>query len=728
MVFKVDLRYITYHSHIIKTDQSIQAFRETLLEKGDKPMRKRWIKRFAVVALATAVSVYTVPKTGLLAALGLSQTTEAEEASSDQKGPGGNGTPPEPPSGAASGGAIGGGQPGDAPGTPPSGAPDGGLGGQGQPGGAPGGTSSGVSDYSAVNKLTSDAVLDGQTITSTGTDENAVNVSEGANVTVKNSTISRESSDSTGGDNSSFYGVGSALLCTDGVLNVVKDTITTNAAGGAGVFAYGDGTANVADTTITTSRDTSGGIHVAGGGTLHAWNVTAETSGQSSAAIRSDRGGGTMVVDGGTYTSNGKGSPAIYSTADISVHDAKLTANGSEAICIEGLNTIRLYDCDLTGNMKDDSQNDCTWNVILYQSMSGDSQVGNSTFEMQGGSLTAKNGGMFYTTNTESTFTLKDVDITNADDSEFFLKCTGNSNQRGWGTSGSNGADCLFTAISQKMNGDIIWDSISQLDLYMTEGSNLKGTVVQDESCAGNGGSGYSSIYIDKDSTWIVTGDSTVTNLYNAGTIQDADGKSVTIKNSSGKVYVKGSSSYTITVENYSATADMSGASNVSSWSDYAVDQSTAIKESGSTVTAVPSTTAEPSQTTASDKTTGTSATAAPSGTTAGTSNSSGTVSSDSATSVKAAGKTTVSSAKRTADGKKIKVSLKTVAAAGGYQVRYSTDKKYSKSKTKTLTTTKNNVTVKKVSKSKKYYISARTYKVVNGKKYWSAWSSSKKA
>ena len=688
-------------------------------------MRKRWIKRFAVVALATAVSVYTVPKTGLLAALGLSQTTEAEEASSDQKGPDGNGTPPEPPSGAASGGAIGGGQPG---GAPPSGAPDGGSGGQGQPGGGPGGASSGVSDYSAVNKLTTDAVLDGQTITSTGTDENAVNVSEGANVTVKNSTVSRESSDSTGGDNSSFYGVGSALLCTNGVLNVVKDTITTNAAGGAGVFAYGDGTANVADTTITTSQDTSGGIHVAGGGTLHAWNVTAETSGESSAAIRSDRGGGTMVVDGGTYTSNGKGSPAIYSTADISVHDAKLTANGSEAICIEGLNTIRLYDCDLTGNMKDDSQNDCTWNVILYQSMSGDSQVGNSTFEMQGGSLTAKNGGMFYTTNTESTFTLKNVNITNAEDSEFFLKCTGNSNQRGWGTSGSNGADCLFTAISQKMNGDIIWDSISQLDLYMTEGSSLKGAVVQDESCAGNGGSGYSSIYIDKDSTWTVTGDSTVTNLYNAGTIQDADGKTVTIKNSSGKVYVKGSSSYTITVENYSTTADMSGASSVSKWSDHAVDQSTAIKESGSTVTAAPSTTAAPSQTTASDKTTGTTATAAPSGTTAGTSNSSGTVSSESKTSAKAAGKTAVTSAKRSADGKKIKVSLKKVAAAGGYQIRYSTDKKYSKSKTKTLTTTKNHVTVKKVSKGKKYYVSARTYKVVNGKKYWSAWSQSKKA
>ena len=73
------------------------------------------------------------------------------------------------------------------------------------------------------------------------------------------------------------------------------------------------------------------------------------------------------------------------------------------------------HDSDLTGNMSDDSRNDCTWNVILYQSMSGDSEVGNSIFEMDGGSLTAKNGGMFYTTNTESTITLDDVDITNAE-------------------------------------------------------------------------------------------------------------------------------------------------------------------------------------------------------------------------------------------------------------------------------------------------------------------------
>ena len=447
------------------------------------------------------------------------------------------------------------------------------MGGQiGQPGGGPG-SSQGVDSYDAVNGYTSDTEVDGETIASTGTDENAVNVSEGASVTLKDATITRDSSESTGGDNSSFYGVGAAVLATDGTAYVKGGTVTTDAAGGAGLFAYGDGTVYAADTKITTKQDTSGGIHAAGGGTFYGWDLDVETNGESSAAIRSDRGGGKMVVDGGTYTSNGTGSPAIYSTADIAVNEATLAANASEAICIEGLNSVHLYDSDLTGNMSDDSRNDCTWNVILYQSMSGDSEVGNSTFEMDGGSLTAKNGGMFYTTNTESTITLDDVDITNAEDSEFFLKCTGNSNQRGWGTTGANGADCLFTAIDQKMEGNVIWDSISDLDFYMTGESMLTGAVTQDESNAGDGGEGYCNLYIGEDATWIVTGDSTVSALHCAGTIEDNEGKTVTVKGTDGTVYVEGDSSYTITVTSYEDSADLSGASTATSWSAYETEE-----------------------------------------------------------------------------------------------------------------------------------------------------------
>lgn len=439
--------------------------------------------------------------------------------------------------------------------------------------GGPGGQASGVDSYDAANEYSSDETVSDTSLESTGTDENAALVSNGAEVTFSNDAISRTSSDSQGGDNSSFYGVGAAVLATDGTAYVKGSTVTTDSKGGAGLFAYGDGTVYTADTDITTQQDTSGGIHAAGGGKLYAWDLNVETNGESSAAIRSDRGGGTMVVDGGTYTSNGVGSPAVYCTADIAVNNAELTANGSEAVCIEGLNALRLYNSNLTGNMSDDEQNDTTWTVILYQSMSGDSEVGNSTFQMDGGTITSKNGGLFYTTNTECTIALKDVDITYNDDSEFFLQCTGNNNQRGWGQSGANGSDCNFTADSQDMKGNVIWDSISDLDFYMTNGSTLEGAFVNDESNAGNGGDGYCNVVIDKDSTWTVTGDSTITSLSNAGTITDADGKTVSIVGTDGTTYVEGDSDYTITVGSYQDSADTSASTTVDDWSSYEVER-----------------------------------------------------------------------------------------------------------------------------------------------------------
>ena len=437
--------------------------------------------------------------------------------------------------------------------------------------GGPGGQDSGVDSYAAANEYSSDETVSDTSLESTGTDENAALVSNGAEVTFNNDAISRTSSDSQGGDNSSFYGVGAAVLATDGTAYVKDSTITTDSKGGAGLFAYGDGTVYAADTDISTQQDTSGGIHAAGSGKLYAWDLSVETSGESSAAIRSDRGGGKMVVDGGTYTSNGVGSPAVYCTADIAVNNAELTANGSEAVCIEGLNSLRLYNSNLTGNMSDDDQNDTTWTVILYQSMSGDSEVGNSTFQMDGGTITSKNGGLFYTTNTECTIALKDVDITYNDDSEFFLQCTGNNNQRGWGQSGSNGSDCNFTADSQDMKGNVIWDSISDLDFYMTNGSTLEGAFVNDETYAGNGGDGYCNVVIDKDSTWTVIGDSKITSLSNAGTITDADGKTVSVVGTDGTTYIEGDSDYTITVDSYQDSADTSASTSIDDWSNYEV-------------------------------------------------------------------------------------------------------------------------------------------------------------
>ncbi len=443
----------------------------------------------------------------------------------------------------------------------------------GQMGGGMGGGSAAPTSYSAATEFTTDTEEDGQTYTSTGTDENAIHILENARVTLTNATVSRQSDDSTGGDNASFYGVGASILNTAGTAIIKDSTITSDSEGGAGVFSYGDGVTYVSDTTINTTNNTSGGIHVAGGGTLYAWNLDVTTNGTSSAAIRSDRGGGTMVVDGGSYTSNGSDSPAVYVTADITINDADLVSTNAEGVCIEGLNTLNLFDSNITSGMSADERNDVLWNIIVYQSQSGDSEEGNGTFNMTGGSITASEGGIFYTTNTESTFYLNDVTIAYPEDNQFFLRATGNSNSRGWGSTGANGADTNFTADNQDMEGDIITDSISFLDFYMENGSTLTGAFVRDESNAGNGGNGETNVYISSDSTWTVTGDSIIDNLYNEGTILDAEGNTVTIVDETGSVLVEGTSSYTITVGTYSTTADFSGATNGGSFSDYEVEQ-----------------------------------------------------------------------------------------------------------------------------------------------------------
>ena len=63
-----------------------------------------------------------------------------------------------------------------------------------------------------------------------------------------------------------------------------------------------------------------------------------------------------------------------------------------------------------------------------------------------------------------------------------------------------------------------------------------------------------------------------------------------------------------------------------------------------------------------------------------------------------------------------------------GYQVQYSTSKKFKKAKTATVKSyKKTKATVKKLKKKKTYYVHMRTYKTVKGKKYYSGWSKVKK-
>ena len=436
--------------------------------------------------------------------------------------------------------------------------------------GGPGGGGSGEPDsYDAILDVTEDTEIDGAAMESVTGDENIIHVYDGATATVTNSSFVNGGSGASGGDAASFYGVGATLFVSDGELYVDDVTIDSTVSGGTGVFAYADGVAYVQNADIHTTQGSAGGLHVAGGGTLYAWDCNVETeAGMAAAAIRSDRGGGLMVIDGGSYVTNG-GTGAVYVTADISVHNAYLYTGGSEAIAIEGKNTIRLFDCELEGNMIPNQLNDNNvWNIIVYQSMSGDAENGTSHYEMVGGTLTTHAGPVVYNTNTASYITFSGVDIVRGDDTTYLLQVTGNSSSRTWGRAGANGANCIFTAVDQVLPGDVVYDTISNLDFYLLEGSELSGAIRLDDTLNGGySGDGVANVYIDAGSTWVVTGDSYINGTLScAGTIENA-----TIQDINGNV-LYGSGEYVVTVGALSGDVDVSGAGEVPVWEDYAVE------------------------------------------------------------------------------------------------------------------------------------------------------------
>ena len=416
--------------------------------------------------------------------------------------------------------------PGDPPGEPPQGGPGGtppdGKGGPGgAPGRAPGGSSADI-DYSGSVEITSADSQSGQTYSSTTSDESALLISASDEVTISDPTVTKTGG-SDGGDNCNFYGLNAAVLVKDGsTATITGGTITSDAEGANGVFSYGgnggqnkasgDGTTVIIrDTAITTTGNSSGGIMTTGGGITYAYDLNVTTSGRSSAAIRTDRGGGTVYVEGGTYTSNGLGSPAIYSTAEIHVANAALTSNLSEGVCIEGLNSIELTDCDLTAN-----NTKCNGNatfldsIMIYQSMSGDADSGTSHFTMTGGSLTSKNGHVFHVTNTNAVITLEGVTITNEDADNILLSVCDD----GW-SGGSN--EAVLNASAQKLSGAVKVGSNSTLTLNLTDGSSFEGYIDGEITNASgktvSTEAGTVAVTLDSTSTWTLTGDSTVTSL-----------------------------------------------------------------------------------------------------------------------------------------------------------------------------------------------------------------------
>lgn len=229
--------------------------------------------------------------------------------------------------------------------------------------------------------------------------------------------------------------------------------------------------------------------------------------------------GATVTIKNATVTSSAQNGNGVFS------YGSGTTVNISDS-------TITLENCTVTGNMSDTqgaSSDENVHAVMIYQSMSGDADVGTSTFSMTGGSLTGRNGDLFYVTNTHCVLTLSGVTLRNEDADAYLLRIVGNSASHGWGAAEANGAQVEFTADAQTLEGDIVVDTISTLDLTLKNGSSFTGTVnIIENAEGGTAVSDNAVVTIESGCTWTLTGDCVITSLVNNGTI-DFNGYTITL-------------------------------------------------------------------------------------------------------------------------------------------------------------------------------------------------------
>ena len=438
---------------------------------------------------------------------------------------------------------------------------------QGQPGsgmqgsGMQGGADTMSFDYSG--SYTGAIAADGEDVTSknesytaTETDENAALVQNGGSLTLQNALL-QKSGDDTDGDRCNFYGVNSILTAVGegSSATVSNSSLTAKSAGSNGIFATDGATVTVSDTSIDTTADNSRGLDATYGGVITADNVDITTAGDHCAGIATDRGGGTITAVDSTVSTQGSGSPILYSTGDIEVENLTGTASGSQIAGMEGLNTICIENSTLTSSITGKTASDPIANgIIIYQSTSGDAEAttgSTATFTAKNSTLSSaiQSGSMFYLTNTSANITLQNTEL-DFDSSQATLITACGNDSNNWGQAGSNGATVKVKAINQTLEGDIVADTISSINLTLTKGSTWTGSaIIQDNDSATTTTKSPISITVGKKSSWIVTGDCTVSNLTvkNGGTIKDSDGQTVTIV-ANGKTVVEGTGNVTITV------------------------------------------------------------------------------------------------------------------------------------------------------------------------------------
>ena len=250
------------------------------------------------------------------------------------------------------------------------------------------GLSSSTNDYNytSYSSIYKNENISGTYITSTSARESILYVTS-TGITITNANLDKMIGDLADKDikDSEFYGVNAAVLVNGGEVTITKSLIATRVKGSNAVCATNSGTVTISDATVTTSGTASSrGLYATYGGTITASGVTISTMWKSCATLSTDRGGGTVSCTGCTLSTMDSGSPFIYSggtTSIITVSGTTGRQSASQCVVVEGKNTAIVQDrsnlkCTGKGNTGDADNS----GIFLYQSMSGDADVGTTTF------------------------------------------------------------------------------------------------------------------------------------------------------------------------------------------------------------------------------------------------------------------------------------------------------------------------------------------------------------
>ncbi|MUU08556.1 MAG: hypothetical protein EP148_01385 [Dialister invisus] len=374
-----------------------------------------------------------------------------------------------------------------------------------------------ISQGEAANELSSDGNYENGVYTSDKADENALRVPM-AYITAPNAQITK-AGDSTDVDSSRLYGQNAAFLATHGGRAAMTGAhISSSGIGSTGAYGYSKSTyISLKDSSVVTTGNNSAGTAVSARAMMKVENSTVSTTGDSSPAIMIADGGGILIADGGSFTTSGAMSQGIYSKGDVTITNASVNALNAKAAVLKGNNTITLSGTILEGKETTDA---VPYNIVLFSDEKDIGTMGTQHFDVRGGSLISHKGGMFYVTATHGKISLSGTAITMDAPAANLITVAGNDGANGWGTPGRNGGHVELVADNQVLTGNISVDSISNINMTLKNNSTFNGMI----SIVPNaeGGEKYKTnadVFIAAGSTWNLTGNSTLTSLYNLGTI-----------------------------------------------------------------------------------------------------------------------------------------------------------------------------------------------------------------